>query len=236
MRTVTFKSVFESVVHLVGLDPDTAAFSATQKARYVDHMNRRLGQAWEFDYWPELTTIEERTAVDLLIAYEQAGETKLGTVRNVYESDPAEGSSVGVVKFWLSAAGIQLDTTAPEDAFVEFRLRPPEFTLVEWDGAVTYAADDVRYVAATGHCYTSLQAANLNQDPTTETAWWEQIEFPWIAREFVRMAAGADELRHKNNFELADAREADAWVELNRRHGVEFQQQKQTHTARVVTY
>ena len=45
--------------------------------------------------------------------------------------------------------------------------------LREWDSTVTYAEDDFTFVA--GALYRSLQDANLNKDPTTETDWWEEF-------------------------------------------------------------
>ena len=60
MRTVTFKSVYERVMRMVGLDPDTTGITAGQKAHIVDLINDRVRQGWEFDLWPELVTVESR--------------------------------------------------------------------------------------------------------------------------------------------------------------------------------
>jgi chitodextrinase len=48
-----------------------------------------------------------------------------------------------------------------------------------WDSGTTYAAGDLVYITsvlAENRIYKSLQGSNLNQDPLTETAYWERLE------------------------------------------------------------
>lgn len=44
-----------------------------------------------------------------------------------------------------------------------------------WNSGTTYAAGARVYLASTHMIYESLQAANLNKDPTTQTLWWTPV-------------------------------------------------------------
>lgn len=48
-------------------------------------------------------------------------------------------------------------------------------TSAEWSSLTTYALDDRASVSADGRVYQSLQAGNLNNVPSTATAWWVDV-------------------------------------------------------------
>jgi hypothetical protein len=58
MRTVTFKDVMDKVFRRRGMDPTSV--SATQQALIADFVSERMRKAWEYAFFPELTTLEER--------------------------------------------------------------------------------------------------------------------------------------------------------------------------------
>lgn len=60
MKTCTIKSVYEAIVRMRGIDPDTANLSATQKANIAGHINERMADAWERAFWPEIMLAEQR--------------------------------------------------------------------------------------------------------------------------------------------------------------------------------
>ena len=60
MRTVTFKSVLHGIAHKMGLDPNTSDFSDELARVYTEYVNERIKQAYEYDFWPELTIVEQR--------------------------------------------------------------------------------------------------------------------------------------------------------------------------------
>jgi hypothetical protein len=51
----------------------------------------------------------------------------------------------------------------------------PEADYAAWSSATTYALAARVIVVATHKIYESLQAGNLNKDPTSQTAWWVEV-------------------------------------------------------------
>jgi hypothetical protein len=60
MRTVTFKSVFESIARQLGMDPRGDAVSSDAGLSISDNLNDRVRTAWFAWEWPEWTITEER--------------------------------------------------------------------------------------------------------------------------------------------------------------------------------
>lgn len=60
MKTCIIKPVYEAIIRRIGLDPDTAGYSATQKANLAELVNERLAQIWESALWPEILKVEQR--------------------------------------------------------------------------------------------------------------------------------------------------------------------------------
>jgi hypothetical protein len=58
MRTVTFKDVMDKVFRRRGMD--STAVSTIQQGLVADFVNERMRKAWQYAFWPELTTLEER--------------------------------------------------------------------------------------------------------------------------------------------------------------------------------
>ncbi len=62
MRTVTFKSVLEAVARRAGLDP--ATWSSGDQANVLEFINAWIKKGWEWEFWPELTPLEQRAYRD----------------------------------------------------------------------------------------------------------------------------------------------------------------------------
>lgn len=60
MRTVTLKSVVDSVLAQAGLVLSTAASPDALKAQVISFINLRLREAWEHELWAELCPAEQR--------------------------------------------------------------------------------------------------------------------------------------------------------------------------------
>lgn len=58
MRTINFQTVLNNALRQMGWDPTVA--TDAQKARVAASVGVHLGRAWDYDFWPELTCIEER--------------------------------------------------------------------------------------------------------------------------------------------------------------------------------
>lgn len=60
MRTCTTKRALEAITRLEGVDPDTAALTAAQKALRAELLNDRVAWAWEYAFWQETMKVEQR--------------------------------------------------------------------------------------------------------------------------------------------------------------------------------
>jgi hypothetical protein len=237
-RAVKWSRVFDSVVRAKGLDPATASLTAAQQENMADLVNEWLRQAWEFAWWPALMVCEQRTVTadedaGLVITPAEDGCETIGHVRAVYKTNPRTGASPYRLPFLVTADGIILPSTLGiTTAFVEHRVRAPEFTRVVWSAATTYAAGDLVYLAATGECYRAV-AASTNKTPP-DAAYWEAVLFPWWFAGYVRNMALAQWLWEDEQRDKAVDEEARAEAQLLRMRDVEVLQQGQHETASVV--
>lgn len=142
------------------------------------------------------------------IAYDQSWEAYLiggvDTENCLYDRDPRvyEGTEPLRPVEILGDDIICRADEVPARPYLRFRPLPPQFSWTEWDNTETYAAGDLVYLAATGQSYKSLQAANLNKDPSTQTDYWEQAECPQFLKRYLKHAVAAeltqeDEGRHQ---------------------------------------
>lgn len=70
---------------------------------------------------------------------------------------------VAITDAMLITSGSPPGTNVPEDDYAQ------------WSSGTTYAAGDRVIVVSNHTIYESLQAANTNNDPVTETSWWIQV-------------------------------------------------------------
>src|SRR4051812_9589338 len=90
MRTVTFKSVLEAVGRRAGLDitDATNSWTAVIQGNIAEFITAWTRKGWEWEFWPELTPIEQRQS------------------RAAYSSATAYGAptSSAAVEVWSPAA------------------------------------------------------------------------------------------------------------------------------------
>jgi len=236
-RSVKWSKVFDSVVRAKGLDPATASLSVAQQENMADLVNEWLRQAWEFTWWPALMVCEERTVTDdadagLVIALEETGCETIGHVRGVYKTNPRTGTSPYKLQFAVTADGIILSSTLDiATAYVEHRVRAPEFTRTVWSALTAYAVGDLVYLASTGECYKAI-ATSTNKTPPDVT-YWEPVLFPWWFAGYVRSMALAQWLWEDEQRDKAVDEEARAEAQLLRVRDVELGQQGQYSVAEV---
>jgi len=174
-------------------------------------------------YWTDDFTL------DKYIPYEQTGKTPLGEVKGTFRKNPRTNRNYpGEIGFEPSDNGIQLGDYAGAQTWIEFRIRPPEFTSDVWSDTSAYVTDDLVYLAATGECYKALQNST-DRNPATETAFWAVVEFPKLLAKYVVRHAYADALDEDGQQDKSLKEEDRAYNELLRVETIVFKQQRQSH-------
>jgi hypothetical protein len=136
MKTVTVQSILLNAASRAGLDGSAIGnLSSTTQTIMLSNLDIHLRSAWEFFDWPDLTRIEERTVQtgtddDLYLDKEQAGQTEIGEVFDVYQDNPATHASPRSIGFWLDGSKIRLPSDCPDEVYVRFRLTPTEISPV----------------------------------------------------------------------------------------------------------
>lgn len=80
----------------------------------------------------------------------------------------------------------------PNQPYLRFQRRPPEFSLEPWESGTDYEAGDLRYLGSTGHTYKAL-VDNTGERPDS-SASWEIVGFPTFLFAWVRDVCAADRL------------------------------------------
>lgn len=134
MKTVTVQSILLNAASRAGLDGSSIDnLSSTTKTIMLSNLDIHLRAAWEFFDWPDLTVIEQRTVTtgaedDLYIDKEEAGQTEIGEVFDVYQDNPATHASPRSIGFWLDGSKIRLPSDCPDEVYVRFRTVPTEIS------------------------------------------------------------------------------------------------------------
>lgn len=136
MKTVTVQSILQNAASRAGLDGSSIDnLSSTTKAIMLSNLDIHLRAAWEFFDWPDLTSIELRTATigaedDLYIDKEAVGQTEIGEVFDVFQDNPNTHASPRSIGFWLDGSLIRLPSDCPAEVYVRFRTVPTEISPV----------------------------------------------------------------------------------------------------------
>ena len=182
--------------------------------------------------WGILTIFERYVSLD------QTGQTPIGEVRQVTKNNPRTSPRFpGPLDFKIDNHGILPAPMAGVQVYVEFRLRPPVFTLTAYAGGTTYAQGVTVYQpTTTGECYLSLVGANIGNTPETSPAQWQKIDFPQLLEEFVKRGVYADLLRADGQRNDADKAEAEAFEKLSNASDVALASQAQYDRAAAQVY
>lgn len=188
-RDLKFRDILWGVATRMGMDPATN-LSPEQAAAITEYINLAYRLAFVFYPWPDLIEEpEERTLDGKRLEYVQAGETEIGDVLAIYETNPDESllaeSHAYLVKRW----GVLVPgATADQAVWVVYRKPPPVWTSAEWASG-SYAIGDRVYYPTTGHCYTCIDAATT--EAPTDAAHWRVEPFPLVLAEAVKTGAYA---------------------------------------------
>lgn len=175
------------------------------------------------------------TSLDRYVGWEQTGATKIGTPKDAWQRNPRVSRYPGPVPFTLSENGVQFTDLAPVSIYLEFRIRPPKFTRVDWSGAITYAAGALVYYDTTGECYTSVAGSNTNHAPT-DTTYWTKVDLPAFLEDYIPLRVKVDTLQDDGQEDKKNTALDNANQELDRQLRVQFRQPGQYVTAKVRTY
>jgi len=208
MRTTSYEKIILGVAARMGLDP-AATLQASTRAAFTEYLNSRIAIAWEWDRWPELCRIEQRTpeisGTELSLSYEQAGEEPFGEIFGIYLDDPDKTLTPKEVGYSLREDRILLDPDlSATDVWVHYRIRPYQYGTTSWSAATSYAAGDiVRFTD--GHCYQAL-LAHSGITPPNDT-YWKQIPVPSILADYLKLAITSDALREDGQLDKANNEE-----------------------------
>jgi len=191
----------------------------------------------ETAWWVLVADVDDDEYVfDKYVELDQSWEdTPIGEVFSVSAKNPRKSDFPGYYEWTLSPNGIEPSSLAGNRVYVLFRYRPPEFTSTEWDATVAYAIGDLVYYDTTGQCYKATQAGT-NQNPATETDYWELQPVPFVISNFVKYAAYADKLLEDGQKDAAQRKENQAYQHLANAWDVVEAQQGQQKRAGVKNY
>lgn len=199
-NTVQFDKVFEDVVRASGRPAEiVAAMTADEQERVCDLINPALREFWERGFWPGTFAVEARDDFDSTGKYvlkQATGKTPIGLVdpdECFYAAEPDPGSLKDVLGMVEDRGDrvVCFDPACPDTPYLRFQLPCPTVTRTAYDDSAVYAQGAVAYDGNTGECYASVQDGNLGQD-LDNTDWWEAVEFPALARTYVKLAASAE--------------------------------------------
>jgi hypothetical protein len=139
MRTVTLQSILLRAWQRAGNDgSDISNIPSGARTMMVAAANERIADCWEWADWPELMRVESRTVQGdatngYYIDYEQTGSptpTPMGEVFAVLRDNPATHAAPRAIGYTLLGDAIRFpeDTDLPTSVWVNFRVRPTEYS------------------------------------------------------------------------------------------------------------
>jgi hypothetical protein len=139
MRTVTLQSILLRAWQRSGNDgSDISNIPSGARTMMVAAANERIADCWEWADWPELMRVESRTVQGdatngYYIDYEQTGSptpTPMGEVFAVLRDNPATHAAPRAIGYTLLGDAIRFpeDTDLPTTVWVNFRIRPTEYS------------------------------------------------------------------------------------------------------------
>jgi hypothetical protein len=145
------------------------------------------------------------TALDKYVAWEQAGESKIGDVLSVWDDDPRANKKAEKENFSQSQNGIQV-IDGPNIVYIQYRQIVPNIFYHTWVASNSYKIGDVVRYPATGADFDLYEAktdhtSSSSNDPSDGTADWGIINIPRDFQKYLTHSAAADLL-------FSDEREA----------------------------
>ena len=206
MRKVKFQDVLRGAADSTVRIYDTISNDEFTLLR--GFISRRLREAWESEYWPELMLVESRTwdtSGDIkYVSFTQSGETEIGQVYRVLDKDPRADFNWSEYPFYLHALGIVVHD-GPDTPYVEFRKRAPELPGRDWSGAATYAVGDQVYYSGDFWNALTVRDDSTAAPTSSDTTNWEKQSIPYIFKPYLEKAAASDMLLLDEKPQLAGA-------------------------------
>ena len=237
MRTVSFQDVLRGAAESTGRIYDT--LSNDEFALFRGFISRRLREAWESEYWPELMLIETRTwdtSGDIeYISFTQSGKTEIGQCYRILDKDPRSDFNFTEHPFYLHALGIVVND-GPDTPYIEYRKRAPELTGSDWSGSATYAVGDQVYYNGDFWNALTVRDDSTAAPTASDTTNWEIQSIPYIFKPYLEKAAASDMLLLDEKPDLAMAQQTMAREALDIEAIKLYRQQGQTSRIKVRTY
>ena len=126
-----------------------------------------------------------------------SGFTEIGDIKDIWASDPRVTGFAELVTSWTIQNDYVVIPGSLPYHWIEFRTRAPEWTGSDYSSTTSYSTGDKVYHPDTGSYYEALQAAT-GQEPSSSSAYWDVIEFPYDLSRVVVQAVYADMLRRSN--------------------------------------
>ncbi len=142
------------------------------------------------------------------VAFEQSGKTAIEAAIGAWDKDPRSQEDALPVDFAIDNEGVQFAPDAPSSAWLQYRVRCPEFTYgAEWS-ATGFASGYQVYHTTTGELYRASSAA-VSGDVPGVAALWVKLDVPyWLSQACKRWAhalfAGSDGANRKGLMTEAD--------------------------------
>lgn len=230
---MTFDAAYNRILRLMEY-PAAWGGSAAQQEAVADVMGYWARIVWENAEWSGLVQYAERSiVVDAdgisTVPLVASGETRIGSVFGVYDIDPRTAYNAQAFAYEVGLQNISLGIadTDTDTVWIRFRVPPPQFTRVAYNGATAYVVGDVVYDSTTGQSYYCIQAGTGNA--VTDTDYWEVQTVPDFMWEVIVRGAFAELLRNDGRGDRADTEEARALAELDR--AVLAQEEQQGHVS-----
>lgn len=136
------------------------------------------------NYWGALEAFK-RT-----LPYDQTGETVIGEVARVMQSDPRVKPFAPEEDFFLNSDGVNVPF-CQNKIWIEFRVQSPALTGLAFDATATYAVGE-QMLFTDGDLYNCLTATTAGQTPLTHPSKWELVYLPQYLAQATCLAAAAD--------------------------------------------
>lgn len=134
------------------------------------------------------------TAFVRSIDYTQAGQTVLGSVKQIWDRNPDTEPNARPVQKVLRAGSVIVRGCQPV-VWVEFRTRPVSFSGPNWT-AGSWPTYSQCYYDTTGEYYRAIAPAT--SEPPTDTGKWVKLDFPYIFQEYVAQSVYAAMVSHED--------------------------------------
>lgn len=207
MRRIQYKEVLRGATETSGRI--FSVLSADESELFRGFISRRLREAWEANFWPELMTVEQRTITSKTIPYQESGKEDLGEVARVTDADPRTTHSLEDYDFNLTADGLNIPgyTATATSVWVSYRKQAPLLNGDAWS-AGSYDAGTQVYHKTTGDFYDQGGTIATLLEPGNSP--WVRVDFPWIFKTYVERTAAADMLLLDEKADLALAQKQQA--------------------------